>query len=60
MGTAKDAPDKCPPHWFEAAWTGTEENSTGAIFCRWCGEIRPLEVQKIEAPVEERIEGRKG
>lgn len=46
---------QCYPHWFEAAWQGTDENSTGVIFCKKCGEIRALEVQRIAAPVQEML-----
>ena len=47
---------QCFPHWFEAAWQGTEENSTGVIFCKKCGEIRELTAQHIEAPAEEMLQ----
>lgn len=57
---ARRTDEQCPPHWFEAAWTDQDEDTVthGVIYCRWCGEVRPLEVQRIEAPVEERIERR--
>ena len=47
--------DRCPPHNFQAGWTSDEKG--GAIFCRWCGEVRELVPQKIEAPVEEKVAG---
>ena len=56
MATRTVQRELCPPHWFEAAWQGTEETSTGVIFCKHCGEIRPLEVQRIPAPVEEMLQ----
>ena len=46
----KPQQERCPPHLFEAAWQGTEENSTGVIFCRYCGDIRALEVARVPAP----------
>jgi hypothetical protein len=48
--------DRCPPHNFQTAWISDEKG--GAIFCRWCGEVRELEVPTIEAPVEERVNAR--
>jgi hypothetical protein len=45
--------DRCPPHRFEGGWVNDEEG--GVIFCRWCGEIRSLAPQRIEAPLEEWI-----
>ena len=45
--------DRCPPHRFEGGWVNDEEG--GVIFCRWCGEIRSLAPQRIEAPLEERL-----
>ena len=42
----------CPPHLFDAGWTGGDETH-GVIYCRYCGEIRDLKLAEIEAPVEE-------
>jgi len=35
------------------AWDG--EQSSGYIFCRLCGDVRPLAPQLAEAPAEERV-----
>ena len=40
-------------HYFEAAWSGADGDGFGVIFCRWCGDIRPIEVATIGAPAEE-------
>jgi len=45
--------DRCPPHHFEGAYVSDDKG--GVIFCRWCGEIRDLTPQWIEAPAEERV-----
>lgn len=44
--------DRCPPHFFVAAWSS---ENTGVLFCRYCGEIRELKVPALEAPIEERV-----
>lgn len=36
--------EHCPPHQFYAAWMSEQ---MGAIYCRECGEIRELAVQKV-------------
>ena len=51
-----DYDGNCFPHWFEAAWQGTDDNATGVIFCKKCGEIRALEVQRVSAPIEEMLQ----
>jgi Fe2+ or Zn2+ uptake regulation protein len=43
-------PDLCPPHFFLAAWQSEDH---GVIYCRLCGDVRELAMQKIEAPAEE-------
>jgi len=45
-------PDYCPPHKFAAAW---QDDDKGVIFCRYCGEVRELEVQRIGAPDLEKV-----
>ena len=40
-------------HYFEAAWSGAEGDGFGVIYCRWCGDIRAIEIPGIGAPAEE-------
>lgn len=48
-----EKPDRCPPHEFEAAWQGLDEQGDpkgGVIYCRTFGDIRELEPAAIAAP----------
>ena len=47
-------------HYFEAAWSGADGDGFGVIFCRWCGDIRPIEVATIGAPTQEMTTYRDG
>lgn len=37
-------------HYFEAAWSGEEGTGYGVLFCRWCGEVRRIEVTPLDVP----------
>ena len=40
-------------HYFEAAWSGAEGDGFGVIYCRWCGDIRAIEMATVGPPAEE-------
>ena len=51
--------DLCPPHDFRAGWSS---NEVGRIYCRMCGDVRPLDPPTIgppnaEQPAHTRTEG---
>jgi len=48
----RKASHKCPPHKFRAAWQAEDK---GVLYCRSCGEVRPLEEQTISAVDLEKI-----
>lgn len=39
-------------HYFEAAWSGEEGTGYGVLYCRWCGEVRKIEVTPLDLPAE--------
>ena len=45
-------------HWFDVGWSGTDGNGVGVLYCKACGDVRPLEVPIIEAPEMEKVNAR--
>lgn len=45
--------DRCPPHNFKGGFTAMADEALGVIWCKWCGDVRPLDVARVDPPPEE-------